>query len=956
MGLSSGVVTRSEVASSAGGYEELLLKQQAQPAFTTAASKWIQPGEMLKDEEVQGEVRHNLVYALLRNVVKRAHSSQLRAARATGAEAEAEDSQETVAGAAEALQSALRILVQHWQLREGPKDPRGAGPPLMRAEPLPPMSSEMGPASWYCINGEVAAVLVRACLFLAVAEVSGRHAKAAAEAAAAAPAALASAGASAHSVSGSSGGAASASASASSPGRCPSPVEGSAAPGSHFRAEDAGAAAAATAAPAPPPTAGPTLAQRTQQCSERLTSLLLRALARLSRAAVPGGAGSEGSEGSGASGSAPGLPLDAAVASLERGVLAFTRRVLHRNSLGPIVFITPELNPWIKFGGLGVMVAELSTGLAEMGAQVVVIAPYYQDGAGAGGKKPFGYLAPDGILYSGRNISVQVGGETLVMGVHEGVRGGVHHIFLHNASLFLYPYAKHDAHAQVRVLTAFNKGVLEVMCKSGIAPSLVVTNDWFTGLTPAYTRNRRFFGDYFNATDFLHICHNLNEKYEGRQYPKVEEGNLAHVHGLEHHVLVDPHWGRQEGREMIVNPSRAALLTADTWATVSCTYRDELLYGSRMEPAGSPLKPLLRLPPHPFACSNGISVTKRLAILRAAPACGRLDHWEAKAALQAKYFGAGGVRRDCLLLAFVGRVTEQKGVHLILQCVERLLHESAFNVQVLVGGQAESSDPYARGCAGAMLDLARRHPRNFWADPQLFFTDGPLVNLGADFCLMPSAFEPGGIVQQEFFLAGTPVIAYSTGGLKDTVLDWDPRALTGNGFTFQDYSAEDLQRAMRRALEVYAHSPQAYAAMRANASASVLDLAQVTRSWGAEFHRLRRCLMPPARAAAEGGAAAVALTLALPLGEIKHCTPSSAVCVAGSFNGWSPSATPLAWRPADSAFTVQLALAPGMWQYKFVVDGVWCHSRSAPCLADADGNVNNTCCPVPGPLDLSKLG
>jgi starch synthase len=53
------------------------------------------------------------------------------------------------------------------------------------------------------------------------------------------------------------------------------------------------------------------------------------------------------------------------------------------------------------------------------------------------------------------------------------------------------------------------------------------------------------------------------------------------------------------------------------------------------------------------------------------------------------------------------------------------------------------------------------------------YVDGSLINCGADFALMPSKFEPGGIVQQEFFVGSTPVIAHKTGGLIDTVLDYD---------------------------------------------------------------------------------------------------------------------------------------------------------------------------------------
>lgn len=70
--------------------------------------------------------------------------------------------------------------------------------------------------------------------------------------------------------------------------------------------------------------------------------------------------------------------------------------------------------------------------------------------------------------------------------------------------------------------------------------------------------------------------------------------------------------------------------------------------------------------------------------------------------------------------------------------------------------------------------------------------DGSLVNLGADFGLMPSLFEPSGVVQQEFFAGGTPVIAFKTGGLKDTVFEWDSQTNTGNGFTFEAHAHGDF--------------------------------------------------------------------------------------------------------------------------------------------------------------------
>jgi starch synthase len=125
------------------------------------------------------------------------------------------------------------------------------------------------------------------------------------------------------------------------------------------------------------------------------------------------------------------------------------------------------------------------------------------------------------------------------------------------------------------------------------------------------------------------------------------------------------------------------------------------------------------------------------------------------------------------MFGFVGRVTRQKGVHLILDITDDLIRNHNGQIHILVAGPAEMKEAYSAECAYRMTRLRHIYPNNFWADPSLFFTDGTLVNVGCDFCLMPSEFEPGGIVQHEFFIGGTPVIAYKTGGLRDTVIEYN---------------------------------------------------------------------------------------------------------------------------------------------------------------------------------------
>lgn len=169
--------------------------------------------------------------------------------------------------------------------------------------------------------------------------------------------------------------------------------------------------------------------------------------------------------------------------------------------------------------------------------------------------------------------------------------------------------------------------------------------------------------------------------------------------------------------------------------------------------------------------------------------------------------------------------------------MDELMSKFGGKIQVLVGGMANLKDPYGGYCAGLIWNLRNKYPYNFWANPTEFFTDGTLINCGADYGLMPSLFEPGGIVQHEFFVGGTPVIAFKTGGLKDTVFEFDSRTKKGNGFIFEDYRYGELLYAVERALKLFQDS-KLYDQCRKNAADSVIDVSDVSRAWDKEFHRL----------------------------------------------------------------------------------------------------------------------
>ena len=522
----------------------------------------------------------------------------------------------------------------------------------------------------------------------------------------------------------------------------------------------------------------------------------------------------------------------AGVAAAEAGWAALCRQVTVGCCGGGIVFVTPEMGRWGSVGGLGGMVANLSRALAARGLDVTVIAPAYRSLASE--------WADASELASCRKVTVALGRERCAVEVltdrHDKVR-----LLLLRSEHFAAPYKGRgggDAwHALVpAVLLA--RGALELMRELRMTPAAVITNDWVAALTAPYARARggEAVGggaEYWERTAFVHLFHNLEPGYDGTIALPAQKGEkydpspaepLAALHQLPSALLHDE---GQAGRALSL--SRAALLASNAWATVSPGYRSQLLASS------AAFAPLLRTFRAPFACAGGLP----LAELREALVTYG-GHEVAKRELQRRCFGEAGVL-DVPLLCFLGRVCHQKGVHLLLDCVPALLEHAGGRVQLLVCGQADGGDAYGQRCAAQMRALRHAHPRHFWAAPWRYFTDGALACAGADFGLMPSAYEPCGLVREEFFAAGTPLVCSDTGGLRDRVANYVEASGRGAGIVFGAHTHRSLLDALQRALRLYADRDH-YAALRANAHDAACDVGETAWRWEVELHRLCACL------------------------------------------------------------------------------------------------------------------
>jgi starch synthase len=157
-------------------------------------------------------------------------------------------------------------------------------------------------------------------------------------------------------------------------------------------------------------------------------------------------------------------------------------------------------------------------------------------------------------------------------------------------------------------------------------------------------------------------------------------------------------------------------------------------------------------------------------------------------------FGLPQAAVDRPLVGMIGRLTEQKGHGLIAQVSEELLGLNASFI--LIGtGASRFEDMWRR--------LARRAPDRVGVRIGFDERLAHLVEAGADMFLMPSRFEPCGLNQMYSHRYGTVPIVHATGGLFDTVKEFDPITGRGTGFVFDIYEPLALLDAIKRALAVF---------------------------------------------------------------------------------------------------------------------------------------------------------
>jgi starch synthase len=444
-----------------------------------------------------------------------------------------------------------------------------------------------------------------------------------------------------------------------------------------------------------------------------------------------------------------------------------------------------ELAPFAKVGGLGEVTGDLSQALGRLGQRVMTFLPYYQS------------IPADLVreFIPVLEIKVPMAGQALPGRVWRGrMPGGIVDVYLvERKELYDRPGIYNDPKTgegypdNAHRFIFYTRAVIETLRSLRLKPDVLHASDHQVGFGPAYLKTIYSEDSVLRGVASVFSIHNLG--YQG-----IYEREILSLAGFPpdsfYPMSAFEFWGK-------VNLMKTGILFGDLVSTVSERYAQEIQwteeFGVGLEGVlRQRAKDLIGIPngidvetwdpsrdphlPYPFSAEDPAPKAKN------------------KAALLAE-LGLPPERATRPLAGVVTRLVEQKGIDLLSAAADRLLDQD-LTLVVLGTGEKKYEDFFQK--------LARRRPDRVAV--KIAF-DEPLAHRiegGADLFLMPSRYEPCGLNQMYSLRYGTIPVVRATGGLADTVREYDPATGQGNGIVFASYSADEFVAAVGRALKLLA--------------------------------------------------------------------------------------------------------------------------------------------------------
>jgi starch synthase len=452
-----------------------------------------------------------------------------------------------------------------------------------------------------------------------------------------------------------------------------------------------------------------------------------------------------------------------------------------------VLFVATEAAPFVKAGGLGEVMFSLPRALSKIGYDVRLVIPRY---AGIN-LEQFKLEMELEALPVPTDAEKDTEPKDLICNVRKFAAGQlprspVTTYFLENMEYYeqranVYGYA--DDAARWALLC---RGTLEFLRRSGWRPDIIVCSDWQTGFLPNYLKTVYKNDPTLSKIATVFAIHNLF--FQGMfDHRFVSETDFDDGHSAIGSFF--------NPRLLKLNGMRRGILGADLITTVSPNYAREIMTPEY----GEGLDGLLR---ERRSRVHGVINAIDYKVFNPETNPNLAEHYNAdklekraknKSELQKRFNLKPEPGR--FLASIVARLREQKGFDLLFPVLENLLKELKFQLIVVGDGEAKYM--------GFFQDLEKRYPSQAAAN-LVFDKDLPhLVYAGSDAILIPSKFEPSGLTQMEAMRYGCVPIVRKTGGLADTVEDYDPVNNSGIGFVFENFDSMSLVIAVTRAFENY---------------------------------------------------------------------------------------------------------------------------------------------------------
>jgi starch synthase len=457
-----------------------------------------------------------------------------------------------------------------------------------------------------------------------------------------------------------------------------------------------------------------------------------------------------------------------------------------------IAMFSAESVPYVKVGGLADVVGALASVLDRLGVRVLLAIPAY---------KSIHHHRHHFVPYS------ELPGFDMSLG-HSRVYVEVYHATMPNSSVDVFliggghyfyrdgvyddPYTREGYRDNMERYVFFMKAGMELLARLKRPVDVLHCHDSQTGLIPGLLRTDFSHTPVFTRAGALFTIHNL--AYQSI-YPK-EALALAGIDEWRYFHPSSPFefWNK-------VNCMKAGIEFSDLINTVSETYALEIQSGPEY---GYGLEGVLRRRSMDLSgIVNGIDYGEwNPETDSCLPTCFSKPEDPGKAACKTAVLHAFGLPElpgRVPLVGIVSRLAAQKGFDLLEAAIDRI---AEMNLQMVVLGTGQHE--YHR-----MLHmLASRYPEKFGFQPGFNNALGHQIIAGSDMILMPSHYEPCGLNQLYGLRYGTVPVVRATGGLVDTVADYDPVSDTGTGFSFRHYSPDDLATALQRAIWTYTDKPR----------------------------------------------------------------------------------------------------------------------------------------------------